>query len=231
MSLEIIGAGFGRTGTASLKYALERLGFGPCYHMSEVIGTAGHIGLWLDVADGRPDWPAIFRRYRSTVDFPACSYWRELADFYPDAKLVLSVRDAERWLASTQETIFSRRIREIVAGTPWGEMLAKTTYGQVADDVNDRDAVLAAFHRHNEAVRAAFGPDRLLVYEVKQGWEPLCAFLEVAVPDEPFPRVNSTAEFDGVFEMLGTPLGQRMMDGLGGEAGPSVHDELFRRTS
>ena len=102
MTLKVIGAGFGRTGTASLKIALEKLLGAPCYHMSEVLGRAGHVDLWLDAAAGKPDWDAIFDGYAATVDFPASNYWREIADYYPDAKIVLSLRDAERWALSTQ---------------------------------------------------------------------------------------------------------------------------------
>ncbi len=226
MTMKVIGAGFGRTGTASLKIALDKLGFGPCYHMSEVVSNAGHMDLWLDVAAGKPDWPTIFAKYQSTVDFPACSYWRELADYYPDAKLVLSVRDAERWFASTQKTIMSNKMQAALVGSKWEEMLNKTTYS-VVDDINDHDKLIAAYNAHNEAVKAAFGPDRLLVYEVKEGWAPLCDFLGVAVPSEPYPQVNSTAEFDAVFEMLDSPLGDRLKSGLGAPEGP-MHEELFK---
>ena len=101
MTLKVIGAGLGRTATFSLKFALEHLGFGPCYHMSEVFaGARRNIGLWLDVVAGRPDWDALFEGFQSTTDYPACSYWRELADHYPDAKVILTVRDPDSWFDS-----------------------------------------------------------------------------------------------------------------------------------
>src|SRR5689334_16175753 len=107
MSLKIIGAGLGRTGTMSLKLALEQLGFGPCYHMIEVFMNPPHVPLWIDAADGKPEWEKIFANYQSTVDYPGARYWKELAAFYPDAKVLHSVRDPQQWFESTQATIFS----------------------------------------------------------------------------------------------------------------------------
>lgn len=227
MTLKIIGAGYGRTGTASLKLALETLGFGPCYHMSEVLGNAGHVDHWLNVAAGKPDWDTIFANYQSTVDFPASNYWRELAAYYPDAKIILSLRDAERWVESTQKTIFSKTLQGVHRGTKWGKMLDRTTQDPVCDDINDREKLINAFNNHNDAVKAAFGPDRLLVFEAKDGWDPLCAFLGVSVPADAYPRVNSGEEFDAVFEMLKSPVGAAMMNGEG-MGGASAHEELFK---
>lgn len=226
MALRVIGAGFGRTGTASLKLALETLGCGPCYHMSEVLSHAGHVDLWLDVAAGKPDWDAIFSGYASTVDFPAANYWRELAEFYPDAKLLLSMRSAESWFQSTQETILSQTLQEVSKGTRWRQMVDATTYAPLGNDLHDHDALIAAFHAHNEAVKQAFRPERLLVFEAKDGWAPLCDFLGVSTPDEPYPRINSRAEFEGLFAMMKTPMGQAMMAGRGLEGG-SAHERLF----
>jgi hypothetical protein len=226
MTLQVIGAGFGRTGTASLKLALETLLGGACYHMSEVLGTVGHVDLWLAAAAGKPDWPAIFDRYAATVDFPASNYTMELADAYPDAKIVLSVRDADKWFQSTQETIFSPKLMAIAAGTKWGGMLRETIDAHLGGDINDRDAVLAAYHAHIERVQSAFGPDRLLTFEAKQGWAPLCAFLGVNVPAEPYPHINSKEEFDSVFALLGSPIAAAVMNGEG-MGGSKAHDELF----
>ncbi|MCB2098759.1 MAG: hypothetical protein KDE05_14095, partial [Parvularculaceae bacterium] len=107
MTLSVIGAGLGRTGTASLKVALETLGLGKCHHMSEVFGSPEQTDLWVKAAHGAPDWPTIFKGYGSAVDFPTAAFWRELADYYPDAKIILSLRDPEKWYESTQETILS----------------------------------------------------------------------------------------------------------------------------
>ncbi len=227
MALKVIGAGYGRTATASLKYALETLLKAPCYHMSEVLGKAGQVDLWLDAANGNADWDAIFDGYAATVDFPASNYWRELAEQYPDAKVLLSVRDPEKWYASTQETIFSPTLQKFQEGTKWGRMIKATIDDHLGGKMNDRDSLIEAFNSHNEAVRSAFGDDRLLVFEAKQGWSPLCSFLGVDEPSEPFPHVNSKEEFDAVFEMLGSPMGTKVMNGEGMGTPGSMHDEIF----
>ncbi|MEO0981312.1 MAG: sulfotransferase family protein [Pseudomonadota bacterium] len=228
MSLKVIGAGFGRTGTASLKIALEQLLGAPCYHMSEAIGNAGHIDLWIDAAAGKPDWDAIFGNYAATVDFPASNYWRELAAAYPDAKIVLSIRDAERWFQSTQETIFSKKLQAYQDGTKWGRMIKATIDDHLGGDVNDREAVIAAFNQNTADVKAAFGPDRLLVFEAKDGWAPLCELLSVPVPDEPYPHVNSKEEFDAVFELLESPMAAKVLNGEGA-GGEDMHEEMFEK--
>ena len=231
--LKVIGAGFGRTGTASLKIALETLLGAPCYHMSEVLGRAGQVDLWLDAAAGKPDWDAIFNGYAATVDFPASNYWRAIADHYPGAKIVLSLRDQQRWALSTQKTIFSRTLQEINAGTKWGRMLKVTIDDHLGGDINDVPAIIAAFDAHNAAVREAFGPERLLVFEARDGWVPLADFLGCPVPDTPYPHVNSKEEFDSVFDMLRSPMGARVMNGdgmgepLGGRDGGSMHEKIF----
>ncbi len=229
MGLQVIGAGFGRTATASLKYALERLLGAPCYHMSEVLGRAGHVDRWLEAAAGRPDWDAIFDGYAATVDFPAANYWRELAEAYPDAKILLSVRDADRWFQSTQETIFSKTMQAFQAETKWGRMCRATIDDHLGGDLTDRAAVIAAFHKHNAAVQSAFGPERLLVFQASQGWGPMCDFLGVAEPDEPFPNVNSKEEFGAVFAMMRSPMGPAIMNGEGMNSAGSMHDQIFER--
>ncbi|GAA3821075.1 sulfotransferase family protein [Sphaerisporangium flaviroseum] len=210
--MRVIGAGFGRTGTLSLKTALERLGFGPCHHMTQVIERPGQIRRWLDVARGRPaDWDAILGGYRSCVDWPAAAYWRELAGHYPEAKLILTVRDPQRWLASMNATILRQRGRgSTVAGkavtgvsrllgsdfAAFTEMTGLTVDQRVFDGrMDDPDHLLKAFRAHIDEVTSAIPPERLLVFEVGQGWGPLCEFLEVPVPHEPFPRVNDAADF------------------------------------
>jgi len=216
MALKVIGAGFGRTATASLKLALETLGFGPCYHMSEVLANAGHLDLWNDASTGNPDWDAIFKNYNSTTDFPACTYWRELSDYYPEAKVILSLRDAEKWFESTQETIFSTRMWGILAGTPWETMLKNTINNPVfGGDIHNRDHLVRRFHEHTAEVKEAIPAGRLLVFEAKDGWAPLCEFLEVPVPDGDFPRVNSKTELQGMIDMLESDVGRGMMEGKG----------------
>jgi hypothetical protein len=195
MSLKLIGAGFGRTGTLSLKFALEQIGFGPCYHMTEVLVAPESPAHWVRAADGHPDWETIFKGFASTVDFPACTFWRELSQFYPQAKVLLSVRDPEKWFESTQETIFSERAVNMLKGIPpMKEFMDKVTWIHFGDRIHDKDFMIETFKRHNAEVERTIPKDRLLVYEASQGWEPLCRFLNVAVPDTPFPRVNSREE-------------------------------------
>jgi len=195
MSLKVIGAGLGRTATFSLKFALEHVGLGPCYHMSEVFaGARRNIPLWLDVVNEKPDWDTIFNGYQSTTDYPACSYWRELADYYPDAKVVLSVRDADSWFDSVSETIFSDQMQGSLAGSPVEAMMKGVIFNAFGGRVKDRAFMTDWFERRNQKVIDALPPERLLVYSPRQGWEPLCAFLGVPVPDAAFPRINSRDE-------------------------------------
>jgi hypothetical protein len=201
MALEVIGAGLGRTATFSLKFALEHLGFGPCYHMAEVLaGARRNVPLWLDVVRGKPDWNAVFAGYQSTTDYPACTYWRELSAFYPDAKVVLSVRDADSWFDSVSETIFSSKMQESLAGSPLEAMMRGAIFDEFGDRVNTRAFMTEWFARRNQSVIDALPPERLLVFSPKQGWQPLCEFLDVPVPEVPFPRVNSRDELTQVIE-------------------------------
>ena len=152
--------------------------------------------------------------------------WRELAEVYPEAKILLSVRDVERWFQSTQETIFSKTLQELQSGTRWGRMIQATIDDHLSGAIDDHDAMVAAFNGHVATVRNAFGPDRLLIYEVSEGWAPLCEFLGCEQPDSEFPYVNSKEEFEGVFGLLRSPMGARVMNGEGIEAS-SLHDEMF----
>jgi sulfotransferase family protein len=212
--LEVIGAGFGRTGTNSLKLALERLGFNRCGHMIDVIEHPERFALWQEAlrrthAGGPVDWDALFAGYKATVDWPSVSFWRELAAFYPEAKVILSVRDPDHWYDSVRETIWPRSSAE-GAGEPGADMPPEYVdlhrrvvdllepiiwQGTFGGRFRDRAAAIDVFQRHNAAVRAEIPPDRLLVFEAKQGWEPLCRFLDMPVPDEPFPHVNDRDTF------------------------------------
>jgi hypothetical protein len=198
MTLKIIGAGFGRTGTMSLKLALEQLGFGPCYHMIEVFPKPDAPSQWIAAADGNPDWETIFDGYQSAIDWPVAHFWRELMDYYPDAKIILSVRDAEKWFASTQKTIFDPAMAAPGKAPPiFVEMCSKVIFPDIGGNPNDHDVCVAHFNRHNENVKNTVPASRLLVYEASQGWEPLCTFLSVPVPDAPYPRENTSDTFVG----------------------------------
>jgi hypothetical protein len=212
MPLMVIGAGFGRTGTLSLKLALERLGLGPCHHMREVVEHPAQIPVWEAATDGAAvDWGALLGGYRSIVDWPGCHFWRELAERYPAAKVILTVREPHGWYRSASATIF-RFLQETPKDDParmarWRlqrKMILHQTFG---GSTADEELTIGVLAMHDEEVKRAMPVERLLVYEVSQGWAPLCAFLGVAVPDEPFPRTNTTEEF--VSRVLANPAAAR----------------------
>lgn len=202
MSLKVIGAGFGRTGTLSLKFALEKLGFNPCHHMMEVFGKPEHIALWQDAAEGKNvDWDAVFEGYEAAVDWPVCNFWQELAEKYPDAKFILSKRDPEKWYASGMNTIFRGMIG---AGESPEDAHTKMVCTLIRDntfggDLTDKANAIRIFEAHNQKVIDTLPKERLLVFEAADGWAPLCEFLEVPVPEEDYPRTNSTEEFQARF--------------------------------
>ena len=199
MALSVIGAGFGRTGTLSLKFALERLGFASCHHMMEVFANPEQAPVWLSAARGKAvDWDALLSGYRASVDWPSCHFWRELAAHYPEAKVILSTRDPRRWYKSISGTIFPAMAGEMPEEGPGRDVLAmarhivsEKTFGGKTDEVH----VLDVLARHEAEVKRSIPAERLLVFDVAEGWEPLCRFLGVPVPDEPFPRTNSSEEF------------------------------------
>ena len=202
MALRLIGAGLGRTGTLSLKLALERLGFGPCYHMSELLVDPSRAPLWVAAAAGHPSWEQIFAGYAATVDYPGCAFWRPLSRAYPEAKVLLSVRDPARWFESTQETIFSDRTTGMLTGSPLQRFFEATVWKEFGGRIHERAFMVDYFKRHSADVEREVPAGRLLVYDVAQGWEPLCRFLAVPVPDTPFPRVNTREEHKSLQEML-----------------------------
>jgi sulfotransferase family protein len=193
MGLRVIGAGFGRTGTMSLKAALEQLGVGPCYHMVECLPRGPeHWQHWIDAANGKPDWDTIFDGFASAVDFPASSSYEALAAHYPDAKVVLTTRDPERWFDSTQDTIFAPHWIAHLKTVEMGRFIDLTINRHFDDRMHDREHLVQCFREHVETVQRVIPKDRLLVYEVSEGWGPLCEFLELPVPDGEFPFVNDT---------------------------------------
>lgn len=228
MPLKVIGAGYGRTGTMSLKLALEQLGLGPCFHMSEAIASPACIPGWVEAANGRPNWDALFGGYASTVDHPSCVFYRELSAAYPDAKIVLTVRDPHDWFDSTQATVFSPKMRGRVADPLFKEFLTKTVWGLFGAGIDEREFMVAAFERHTAEVKRAIPAERLLVFEVAQGWDPLCEFLGVPVPAAPFPRVNSRAEMQQMLALAGAHDGTVSQEGLAAH-GQGLLDRLKRR--
>jgi hypothetical protein len=218
MPLKVIGAGFGRTGTLSLKHALEQLGFGPCYHMLETLEHPAHDALWLALARGESDdWHAILDGYQASVDWPAIMIWKELVAAYPQAKVILTLRDPEAWFASASQTIFAR-MRDFAAALARDDAASVDPARRVhmrmvnAAVVNrafggnlDQDHAIQVFNAHNDEVRRTVPPERLLVYESGEGWEPLCSFLGVPVPDSPYPKVNTTDDFAARFPVKRQP--------------------------
>jgi hypothetical protein len=201
----VIGAGFGRTGTASLKRALEMIGFGPCHHMEEVIKHPAEVRTWESAARGEKiDWGTFLQGWGSTVDFPSSLYYKELMPVFPQAKVILTVRDAASWYTSMSQTIvpaMNAFPNRIVArflpfvGAPSRALNNTWIDREVIRRFSEREHVLRIFREHIEEVKHVVPADRLLVYQVSEGWGPLCAFLEVPIPDAPFPRVNDTAQF------------------------------------
>ncbi len=195
MALEIIGSGLGRTGTKSMQTALNRLGFGPCHHMIEVIFKPETMPLWIEAAKGDPDWEKLFQGYRSAVDWPGVHYWRELIAAYPEAKVLHTTRDPEAWFESTQATIFNKMNLDRFATPGVPADFFASVLGDLRPHMADRDAMIDYFRRHDAEVRASVPAERLLIYEMGSGWDPLCEFLGVPVPEEPYPSENSRAEF------------------------------------
>lgn len=196
--IKVIGAGFGRTGTMSLKLALEQLGFGPCYHFTEVMRSR-HASQWLQIANGAsPDWDRLLDGYCATTDWPAASYYRELASHFPEARVILTTRDPGAWHASMCRTLVPLR-RALTQWIPGMRVLAKLTDRLIWDGtfdgrIEDKGHALAVFEEHCEAVRQSVAADRLLEFDVRDGWPPLCEFLGVPVPKNvPFPRSNDSA--------------------------------------
>lgn len=202
MSLQIVGAGYGRTGTNSLKLALEQLGFGPCHHMFEVRDDfERQVVFWEDALVGKAmDWDEVYAGFQSQVDWPGAHYWREVADHFPDAKVLLSVREPNGWFDSFTKTIGDYMNKRGEHGDEQRNRTSKFVYQMIGIETfenryNDRDYMVQKFNDHIATVQAAIPADRLLTFDVREGWAPLCAFLGVDVPDTPFPRSNSSKEF------------------------------------
>lgn len=204
MTLKIIGSGFGRTGTMSTKMALEQLGFGPCHHMVEVMGNPSQPAYWSAFVAGEDvDWTEVFAGYTSQVDFPGAAVWPRLIDAFPDAKVLHTERPEDEWWASYSKTIgkFWVHFRSLPLPPPlielfgtMDELLRERVFGGL-----DRETCVAAYRRNNEKVRATVAAEKLLVFTPSDGWDPLCRFLDVPVPDTAFPRSNARDEFWAMF--------------------------------
>ena len=211
--MKVIGAGLPRTATTTQMFALEQLDCCPCYHMRDLlVDLEGGLPLWERVAEGTPDWEAIFGTARSTVDWPAARYYRELMDYYPEAKVLLSVRGGEEWALSMQQTVWGifhgdtvihhlcearavldalwQRYMKLMRHMTWDDGV-----GALAGDSSTTEGLIAVMERWNESVEASVPAERLLVWNPREGWGPLCEFLEAPVPSESLPRLNDTDSF------------------------------------
>jgi hypothetical protein len=203
--LKVVGAGLGRTGTTSLKTALEQLLGGQCYHMLEV-GKYGdeHAAQWSSAyAGAMPDWHTMFADYVAAVDWPEAGMWQPISEAFPDALILLSVRDPDAWWKSASSTIFKvmddAYFGPAAQDNVWTQMMNRMM-AAFTTDWRDPDAAKAAYLQHNQSVRDTAPPARLLEWSPGDGWEPICERLCLPVPDAPFPHTNTTAEFQAIFE-------------------------------
>ena len=212
--LKVIGLGYPRTGTMSLKHALELLGFGPCYHMIEVFDRPDDPDFWLGALNNRNiDWEDVFRDFQSTADAPACYFSEALFQHYPQAKYILTVRDAESWYDSFLATVYQAITHPENAPDDQHRKVQAMAQTLLLDTMlegrfEDRAAAINSYNRHNSLVRSLIPRSQLLEFEVAEGWPPLCEFLEVPIPKEPFPTSNSRAEFQERFSVEHSPMGQ-----------------------
>jgi hypothetical protein len=199
VSLRVVGAGLGRTGTHSLKVALEQLLGGVCYHMFEVIQHPDDIAVWQRAIDGQPpDWGTFLAGYSAAVDWPAAAFWSELSDAFPDAVVLLSVRDTDAWWQSAHQTIFEVSRRPSPTDPVMRsqlDMVHSMFDRRFTPGWSDEATAKAAYEQHNDTVRERVEPHRLVEWRPGDDWGPLCAALGVAEPDQPFPHVNTTSEF------------------------------------
>src|SRR5262245_5697603 len=211
--MQVIGAGFGRTGTMSLKAALEQIGFGPSFHMIDLVRDPTPLADWQAAAAGeRVDWTEVLAGWRSTVDWPGCTFREEMAETWPDAPVLLSARDPESWYRSCLNGIHDAKEMamrgELEGGSenpPDPAVIAMINdliwNGTFHGRFLEKDYALEVFERHNEDVRRKVPAERLLVYRIEEGWEPLCSFLGVPVPEGPMPHLNDTKSFRAMFGM------------------------------
>ncbi|MDT8318392.1 MAG: sulfotransferase [bacterium] len=202
MTLQVIGAGFGRTGTSSLKAALEFLGYGPSYHMFEVANKPHHIDLWNQANKSRNiDWQILFEGYKSAVDWPACAFLEELIHIYPTAKVILTYRDPSEWYESACSTIFTAMDTGAQHPDPLARKQIEMIRNLILNGVftgkyKNKEYAIDTYKKHIERIIRLVSPDRLLKYKVTQGWEPLCHFLDVPIPSIIFPWLNDRHSFN-----------------------------------
>ena len=220
MTLRLLGAGFGRTGTKSAKLALEMLGWGPCHHMHEIRDHPEQLSCWNSAARGEQmDWDRVFKEYTSQIDWPGARYWRQLIRHFPEAKVLLTYRDPGEWYDSLRQTIvpvgsIGRSSAPDPHARAMAELLYQTVHLQVfGGRIDERDYAIGVYLDHIREVKATVPADRVLTFDVNDGWQPLCAFLGVPVPDEPFPHINTLDDFLSRRDYLGqdkVPVGKHL---------------------
>ncbi len=212
MSIQVIGAGFGRTGTQSLQIALEKLGFGPCYHNESLLRNPEDIVHWKAAYKHKKvNWQELFKNHRAVVDFPGSMYYQELADIYPEAKVILTTRDPEKWYQSVRSTItgfdqgistklrlllsaaYSKKSRNLLQVLAHNDKAVWEKYFK--GRFMDKAWAIKKYEAHIEEVKNAIPKERLLVLELGEGWKPLCNFLGMPVPEEPYPKSNKKENF------------------------------------
>ena len=193
MALKVIGTSFGRTGTDSMREALVMLGFGPCHHMVEVNANEEQKRLWRAFVKGTPTpWDQLFEGFRSCIDWPSAHYWQELVRAYPQARVILTWRSPESWWASFEKTIVEALLKTTDPDSIGLTLIRDQVFNGKPDD---RAHAIACYEANVKAVRATVPKERLLVHELGDGWEPLCAHLGVPVPSQPYPSRNTAGEF------------------------------------
>ena len=201
MSIKVIGAGYGRNGTLSLKNALQTLGFDQCYHMMDLNLEKDEDLAWSALARGETvDFEKLFDGYQASVDWPSCNFWQEQLACYPDAKVILSERDPEKWYASIMNTIYPSSLAAREMDHPEARRRSKMIFEVIWDGLfdgrlEDKEHVIGIYQAHNQNVKDKVPAEQLLVFESSQGWDPLCSFLGVPIPEEPYPRLNTTEDF------------------------------------
>lgn len=215
LALKVIGAGLGRTGTASFKLAMEHLGYGPCHHMSEVFANVHvQLPLWLAAKDGDPDWDAIFDGFASCNDHPSSDHWRELHAKWPQAKVIVTTRSPESWYKSVSSTIYNDDNFARMPDSPLKTFVSTQIGPQPRELIRDEAAAIEWYRAREAEIVATVPAEQLLILPIGSGWEPLCEFLGIPVPDIPYPRVNSTQDWYDAFHTPPPPGAPEGFDGV-----------------
>lgn len=194
--VRLIGAGMWRTGTVSLKAAIEQLTGQPCHHMTEVIQHPATAARWLQaVHTGRGDWTSLLEGYSATLDWPSMAFWKQLSEFYPDAKILLSTREPEDWWQSIKQTVLLSAPTKQTAHTPWEMLIVELFEKKFVGHNPTKQQAIDAYNQHNDEVRKSIASDRLVEWSLGDGWEPLCDALNLPVPQTEFPHLNTAADY------------------------------------